>query len=416
MSRIDKATSERHAKILRDLVKRPENKVCADCKRNDPRWASWNLGVFLCIRCSGIHRGMGTHISRVKSIDLDMWTPEQMESIQKWGNRRANLYWEAHLKAGHVPPDHKMESYIRSKYETRRWARDGPPPSDPSVLEDSSDASRATNNASEAAPATEQPAPATSRPTHAPTNSLSAPRPASPALTLNSSPFTRQHQPQPRQLLSAAVAGRTLPSTQSASSLPGARTQPQDQPKNEPSLQPAALQNDLFSLDFHAPPVPKSNSAPPQPPVKDVKQDILSLFSTSSAGTPAPQPRGTFGQFASTQPSWDAFGSAAPAQAQQPVVAQQQPQTTSMAGTNGTGMWGVSSGWNAPVPGPTANLWAAPSVTATTNNNIGTVNTTDIWASSSSSTNNNNNLFCSSQTSAPPKKDDIFGDLWGDFK
>jgi hypothetical protein len=61
----------------------------------DPRWASWNLyvlhfrlysdltmlhrGVFLCIRCSGIHRGMGTHISRVKSVDLDIWTPEQMD-------------------------------------------------------------------------------------------------------------------------------------------------------------------------------------------------------------------------------------------------------------------------------------------------------------------------------------------------
>ena len=60
----------------------------------DPRWASWNMcvliysfpprlhvctsGVFLCIRCSGIHRGMGTHISKVKSIDLDAWTPEQM--------------------------------------------------------------------------------------------------------------------------------------------------------------------------------------------------------------------------------------------------------------------------------------------------------------------------------------------------
>lgn len=36
-------------------------------------------GVFLCIRCSGIHRGMGTHISRVKSVDLDIWTPEQMD-------------------------------------------------------------------------------------------------------------------------------------------------------------------------------------------------------------------------------------------------------------------------------------------------------------------------------------------------
>ena len=35
-------------------------------------------GVFLCIRCSGIHRSMGTHISKVKSVDLDVWTPEQM--------------------------------------------------------------------------------------------------------------------------------------------------------------------------------------------------------------------------------------------------------------------------------------------------------------------------------------------------
>ena len=38
-----------------------------------------NSGVYLCIRCSGIHRGMGTHISKVKSIDLDTWTPEQMQ-------------------------------------------------------------------------------------------------------------------------------------------------------------------------------------------------------------------------------------------------------------------------------------------------------------------------------------------------
>lgn len=71
----------------------------------------------------------------MKSIDLDIWTPEQMESIQKWGNKLCNLYWEAHLKAGHVPPEHKIESFIRSKYETRRWAKDGPPPSDPSVLD-----------------------------------------------------------------------------------------------------------------------------------------------------------------------------------------------------------------------------------------------------------------------------------------
>ncbi|KAK8217424.1 splicing factor [Zalaria obscura] len=57
----------------------------------DPRWASWNLGIFICIRCSGIHRGMGTHISRVKSVDLDSWTDEQLQSMLRWGTGRRNL-------------------------------------------------------------------------------------------------------------------------------------------------------------------------------------------------------------------------------------------------------------------------------------------------------------------------------------
>ena len=43
-----------------------------------PRWASWNIGVFMCIRCAGIHRNLGVHISRVKSVNLDSWTPEQI--------------------------------------------------------------------------------------------------------------------------------------------------------------------------------------------------------------------------------------------------------------------------------------------------------------------------------------------------
>lgn len=48
-------------------------------------------------RCSGIHRGMGTHISRVKSVDLDAWTDEQMKSILQWGNTRANKSVEAEV-------------------------------------------------------------------------------------------------------------------------------------------------------------------------------------------------------------------------------------------------------------------------------------------------------------------------------
>ena len=104
----------------------------------DPRWASWNLGVFVCIRCSGIHRGMGTHISRVKSVDLDAWTDEQLASIVKWGNQRANIYWESKLAPGHVPSDSKIENFIRTKYESKRWVMDGPMP-DPSTLDPDGD-------------------------------------------------------------------------------------------------------------------------------------------------------------------------------------------------------------------------------------------------------------------------------------
>ena len=44
-----------------------------------PRWASWNIGVYVCIRCAGIHRNLGVHISKVKSVNLDTWTEEQIE-------------------------------------------------------------------------------------------------------------------------------------------------------------------------------------------------------------------------------------------------------------------------------------------------------------------------------------------------
>ncbi|KAK3350127.1 hypothetical protein B0T25DRAFT_505519 [Lasiosphaeria hispida] len=120
---------------IKALLKLEANKVCADCKRNKhPRWASWNLGVFVCIRCSGIHRGMGTHISRVKSVDLDSWTDEQLQSVVNWGNARANKYWETKLAPGHVPSEAKIENFIRTKYELKRWVMDGPMP-DPSTLD-----------------------------------------------------------------------------------------------------------------------------------------------------------------------------------------------------------------------------------------------------------------------------------------
>jgi len=71
-----------HKKILSGLLKEESNKVCADCKSRGPRWASVNLGVFICLECAGVHRSMGVHISQVRSTDMDTWLPEQVAFIQ----------------------------------------------------------------------------------------------------------------------------------------------------------------------------------------------------------------------------------------------------------------------------------------------------------------------------------------------
>lgn len=118
-----KTHSEKHKQIFRQLLKELPNKTCVDCKTAvHPRWASWNLGCFICIRCSGIHRSMGTHISRVKSVDLDVWTDEQVESMVKWGNAKCNIYWEAKLPQNYVPDASKIENFIRTKYDMKKWA------------------------------------------------------------------------------------------------------------------------------------------------------------------------------------------------------------------------------------------------------------------------------------------------------
>lgn len=88
-----------------------------------PRWASWNLGIFLCIRCAGIHRNLGVHISKVKSVNLDSWTPEQVGSIQNMGNSKARAVYEANLPDSFSRPqaDSALESFIRAKYEQKKY-------------------------------------------------------------------------------------------------------------------------------------------------------------------------------------------------------------------------------------------------------------------------------------------------------
>ncbi|XP_045583995.2 LOW QUALITY PROTEIN: stromal membrane-associated protein 1 [Procambarus clarkii] len=130
----NKLVQEKCQSILSDLLKDEDNKYCVDCDAKSPRWASWNLGIFLCIRCAGIHRNLGVHISRVKSVNLDTWTPQQVACIQQMGNSRARAVYEANIPDSFRRPqmDSALEQFVRAKYEAKKYiAREWVPPAMP---------------------------------------------------------------------------------------------------------------------------------------------------------------------------------------------------------------------------------------------------------------------------------------------
>lgn len=80
------------------------NEVCADCGDRNPSWAAINLGVFICIACSGVHRKMGTHVSKVRSLDLDQWPVHYLWIMEKIGNAKANDVFEKELLGNKPTP------------------------------------------------------------------------------------------------------------------------------------------------------------------------------------------------------------------------------------------------------------------------------------------------------------------------
>ena len=114
-------------KLLNHLLQKPENKFCADCSSPNPNWASTNIGVFLCIKCSSIHRQLGTHISKIKSINLDLWPLDVLNNFKYINNEIANDFWEYKIRYKNKNSlkinDNLLFNFIKAKYQDKLYVK-----------------------------------------------------------------------------------------------------------------------------------------------------------------------------------------------------------------------------------------------------------------------------------------------------
>ena len=111
-----------------EAMNKESNLKCADCGRPHPKWVSANLGIFICLQCSSVHRSLGTDFSQVRSITLDALTKEQAKRLIKIGNEKANSYWEHNLPKDFKRPSWEKKQisaitdFIKQKYVQKKWA------------------------------------------------------------------------------------------------------------------------------------------------------------------------------------------------------------------------------------------------------------------------------------------------------
>ncbi|KDP34932.1 hypothetical protein JCGZ_09220 [Jatropha curcas] len=130
MSRVSEIHRPRSGRRrLKELLQQSDNRFCADCAAPDPKWASANIGVFICLKCCGVHRGLGSHISKVLSVTLDEWTDDEIDAMMEvGGNSAANAIYEAFIPETVTKPrpdaNHEdRRKYIRSKYELQEFLK-----------------------------------------------------------------------------------------------------------------------------------------------------------------------------------------------------------------------------------------------------------------------------------------------------
>ncbi|KAF9931222.1 hypothetical protein BGZ65_004978, partial [Modicella reniformis] len=328
----DKSANDKHTRILRALLQKPENKVCVDCRK------------------------------KVKSVDLDNWTTEQVEGMIKWGNEKANLYWEDRLPENRIPNEDTsgIDPWIRSKYEHKQFACKGPVP-DPSELGSIDESmltelygkseSHARSNRSAASGSSTRtivppPPPPTTNPTKA---SVSKKQPSS-SSTLQGADLFSIGQPSSSSVKATSTQSNQADFLGLYDSAPTPSHPPQAQP-------PKTATQDLFSMT-----APSTANGPPN---TDWKNSIMSLYGNQS--TPKPNAGG----FGTGQPSalqgMNAFGLGQTSA--QPQPPQQQQFNSS---------WGNDDPFGtiqqAPTPAPSTSLFDTFNHNSSYSNGFGSSN------------------------------------------
>ena len=94
-----------------EILSLPGNSSCCDCGMERPKWASLNNGIFLCLKCAGIHRSLGVDISTIRSLQIDSWTDKQILYLSQGGN----LKFKQNLEEFGIDPKTQVEYKYKCK-------------------------------------------------------------------------------------------------------------------------------------------------------------------------------------------------------------------------------------------------------------------------------------------------------------